>query len=622
MSTSPPATSAAVAPAPDTPEGVLHSVFGYSHFKPLQREVIGSVLAGRDTLVIMPTGGGKSLCYQVPALLRPGLTLVVSPLIALMKDQVEQMQALGVPALTLHSAMELDAYQQQAAQVRRGEVRLLYVAPETLFSPRFQEIVDGLRVSCVAIDEAHCISEWGHDFRPEYRQLAEVRKRFAGVTCMALTATATPRVRADITGSLGFAEHDTYVGSFDRENLFLEILPRRDPTVQILELARRFEGQAGIVYCFSRKQVDTLAAELVSHGLAARPYHAGLDDETRHRNQEAFVRDDVQVIVATIAFGMGINKPNVRFVAHHDLPRSLEAYYQEIGRAGRDSLPAHCLLLYSFADVRKHHYFIDQKEPREREAAERLLDDIVRYAEHDLSCRRHLLLSHFGESYDAENCQMCDHCVVDEASLVDVSTPALKFLSCVKRTGERFGAGHVIDVLLGSRRDKVIARGHDKLSTFGIGTELDRDQWMHLGHQLVQKGFLEQRGEYRTLALTPRAYAVFKSRAPILGVIRGRAASRPTRQPAPEPVGSVDHDVALFQLLRARRKELADEGGVPPYVIFSDRTLVEMAGTYPRELSAMLRIHGVGQVKASRYGEAFLTLIREYCQEHGIGGRP
>ncbi len=487
------------------PASILKETFGYDTFRPLQREVIENVMARRDTLAVMPTGGGKSLCYQIPSLLFDGLTVVVSPLISLMKDQVEQLRAFGVPALFLNSSLAPQEYQENMDYVKRGEVKLLYVAPETLLTPRILSLLAGLKVDCLTIDEAHCISEWGHDFRPEYRQLVQVRKQFPQAVCLALTATATSRVRQDIRSTLQFSTSNEFVASFNRENLFIEVMPKRDATRQTMDLLERYKDQSGIVYCFSRKQVDDLASYLISRGYSARPYHAGLEDTERKRNQEAFIRDDVQIIVATIAFGMGINKPNVRFVIHYDLPKSIEGYYQEIGRAGRDGLPAHCLLLYSYADVAKLNYFIDQKEGEERRVAIQHLNAIVGYAEDETSCRRKPLLNYFGETYSADNCSNCDNCNSSPTPLTDVTVPAQKFLSCVKHAGEKFGAGHITDILLGSKNEKVLRWGHDKLSTYGIGGELTQKQWMHLARQLLSMGYLKQEGEYRTLGLTPKA---------------------------------------------------------------------------------------------------------------------
>lgn len=594
------------------PEEILKTVFGYQQFKPLQREVIQNVLQKRDTLVIMPTGGGKSLCYQIPALIFPGLTVVVSPLIALMKDQVEQLHQLGIPALFLNSSLSPQEYQENTARVSQGEIKLLYVAPETLLTSRLFNLLDGLPLDCLTIDEAHCISEWGHDFRPEYRQLAAVRERFPRAVCLASTATATPRVRQDIRDTLRFEAPNEFILSFNRPNLLIEVLPKTDPTLQTLRFLSRFPDQSGIIYCFSRKQVDELAANLTRQGYAVRPYHAGLEDEERKANQEAFIRDDVQVIVATIAFGMGINKPNVRFVLHFDLPKSIEGYYQEIGRAGRDGLPAHCLLLYSYGDVNKLKYFIKEKDELEQQVAYEHLKALTRYAESDV-CRRVPLLAYFGETFVTENCGMCDNCLAQIYNLVDITIPAQKFLSCVRRSGEMFGAGHIVDILLGSESIKIKKFGHQNLSTYGIGQELRRKQWLHIGQQLLQKGYLE-RNQHGSLKLTPQALQALKERQTIQGTLveerqpetlTGRAKTRTYNQ-------------ELFEILRLRRKQLADEAHIPPYMVFSDRTLIDMAATYPITPGRMMEIYGMGQTKYERYGQIFMGLIQAYCQEHHI----
>jgi ATP-dependent DNA helicase RecQ len=597
-----------------TPQTILKNTFGYDTFRPLQREVIENVIARRDTLAVMPTGGGKSLCYQIPALLFDGLTVVVSPLIALMKDQVEQLVAVGVPALFLNSSLQPEEYQENMNRVRSGKVRLLYVAPETLLTPRLFDLLSIVKIDLLTIDEAHCISEWGHDFRPEYRLLAEVRQRFPQAVCLALTATATPRVRADITASLGFSKSNEFVASFNRENLFIEVHPKRDAALQAARFLERFKDQSGIIYCFSRKQVDELSYHLERRGHSVRPYHAGLEDDERRRNQEAFIQDDAQIIVATIAFGMGINKPDVRFVLHYDLPKSLEGYYQEIGRAGRDGLPAHCLLLYSYSDVAKLKYFVNQKEGTERKVALQHLDAIVHFAEDEINCRRKPLLNYFGEPYDIQNCRNCDNCTAEAVAQTDITLLAQKFLSCVKRTGERFGAAHVTEVLLGSKGERLLRLGHDRLSTYGIGGELNKQQWMHLARQLVQMGYLIRESEYRTLSLSPRGNAALKNRTPILGQLHEveERASKKANQTG------LEYNHALFAILRAKRKELADAAGVPPYVIFPDRTLVELAAYAPQSPERLLDISGVGQVKARQYGESFLKVLVTFCQKHAI----
>jgi ATP-dependent DNA helicase RecQ len=598
-----------------TPSSILKNTFGYNAFRPLQPEVIENVLASRDTLAVMPTGGGKSLCYQIPSLLFDGLTVVVSPLISLMKDQVEQLRAFGVPALFLNSTLGPLEYQENMEYVKRGEVKLLYVAPETLLTARILALLASVNVRLLTIDEAHCISEWGHDFRPEYRQLVEVRKRFPNAVCLALTATATSRVRQDIRTTLQFATTNEFIASFNRENLYIEVLRKGDPYLQTIQILDRYKDQSGIIYCFSRRQVDELTGYLASKGYSVRPYHAGLEDTQRRRNQEAFIRDDAQIIVATIAFGMGINKPNVRFVIHFDLPKSIEGYYQEIGRAGRDGLPAHCLLLYSSSDVAKLRYFIDQKTGSEKRVAIQHLDAMVRYAEDELSCRRKPLLSYFGEATAAGNCSNCDNCTSAPTPLTDITIFAQKFLSCVKRAEEKFGAGHITDILLGSKNEKVLRWEHDKLSTYGIGAELTRKQWMQIARQLLTMGFLKQEGEYHTLSLTPRALEALRKRATIMGILQEDVERvRKTGKRKEE----IEYNHALFAMLRQKRKELADEAGVPPYVIFSDRTLIEMAAYYPQSMTSLLTISGVGQVKLRQYGEAFLEVIHSYCEKHGL----
>ncbi|MDR3578130.1 MAG: DNA helicase RecQ [Anaerolineaceae bacterium] len=617
-----------------TPASILKDIFGYDTFRPYQKEVIENILARRDTLAIMPTGGGKSLCYQIPALIFDGLTVVVSPLIALMKDQVEQLRANGVPSLFLNSTLSPQAYQENMDYIRRGEVKLLYVAPETLLTARIFSLLDSVKVDLLTIDEAHCISEWGHDFRPEYRQLVGVRRRYPKAVCLAMTATATPRVCTDIKTTLGFAQSNLFLASFNRENLYIEVAPKSDPMQQTVRFLDRYKDQSGIIYCFSRKQVDELAQSLAQKGYSVRPYHAGLEDSERKANQEAFIRDDAQIIVATIAFGMGINKPNVRFVLHYDLPKSIEGYYQEIGRAGRDGLPAHCLLLYSYADAAKQRYFIDQKEGEERQVASQHLDAIVRYAEDDATCRRKTLLGYFGEIYPtppsatsiqqksgpAPKCGNCDNCKSAPPVFADITIPAQKFLSCVKRTGERFGAGHVIDVLRGSKNEKVLRNEHDKLSTYGIGTDLSEKQWSNLSRQLIQMGYLSQTGEFLTLSLTDKAMEALRKRSPILGhampEVNEKAEERPRREKT--ATAELEYNSALYALLRQKRKDLADQAGLPPYVIFSDKSLVEMAAYYPQSLERLLDINGVGQVKLHQYGELFLEIIKPFCKKHRL----
>lgn len=601
---------------------LLHSVFGFQQFKPLQREIIQNILARRDTLMIMPTGGGKSLCYQLPALIFPGITVVVSPLISLMKDQVDALNELGIPAIYLNSSLSSDEQRANLDRIRKGDVRLVYLAPEGLLVPAtLAFLAASARIDCLAIDEAHCISEWGHDFRPEYRQLVQARQKFPQAVCVALTATATPRVRMDIKKSLGFEDADEFITSFNRENLLLEVSPKKNPAAQVKSFLRNFPDQSGIIYCFSRQQVDDLAADLAETGFSVRPYHAGLDAEQRQRNQEAFIHDDVQIMVATIAFGMGINKPNVRFVIHYDLPKSLEGYYQEIGRAGRDGLSAHCLLLYSYADTKKQLFFIDQKDEPERSTARMHLRALTDMAETS-DCRRTPLLAHFGETYSVENCAMCDNCRSHQGIQEDVTIPAQKFISCVKRTGERYGATYITHVLMGILDEKVQQRGHHSLSTFGIGKELSRKEWLSLARILVQRGLLAQDGEYKVLKLSPAAYEWLKSKQPLLASMRREPGSEAEAEPRRGEVPiAPEYDYELFDRLRKKRKELADASRLPPFIIFSDKTLVEMATYFPQSMHSLEQINGIGQVKLAHYGQAFLDVLLPYCQERKLVDR-
>jgi len=603
--------------------GILRSVFGFDDFISLQREVIESVLGGRDSLAVMPTGGGKSLCYQIPALIFDGLTVVVSPLIALMKDQVEQLRQHGVPAVLLNSSISADVYRHNVEQIRRGEAKLLYLAPETLLRPQLLALLESVDVSCLAVDEAHCISEWGHDFRPEYRQISDVRIKLPNAVCIALTATATARVRKDIMSVLGVDDSSEFVASFNRENLLIHVVPKEKPFHQACELLRRYPNDSGIIYCSTRKQVDQLCVTLSSEGFSVSPYHAGLTDGERELNQERFVRDEVRVIVATIAFGMGIDKSNIRFVLHYDLPKNIESYYQEIGRSGRDGMRAECVLFFSYGDIHKIKHWIKDKEGLERRAANLQLNALLQFAESDF-CRRIPLLAYFGEAFPHEQCGMCDNCLAAERPTVDLTVPAQKFLSCVRRTGERFGIMHTIDVLRGSKAEKVVKFGHQRLSTYGIGMELSRRQWHQVARQMLHRGFMVQDPEIGGLSLTPKAWDVFRGQEAVFGRLDDAEAPPASPDAAPQS-GAPAYDRNLFEALRRKRKELADEANVPPYVVFSDRTLAEMAAYIPRNADALLRIHGIGRAKLDRYGSVFLEVIEKHCREHSMedkGGSP
>ncbi len=605
---------------------ILKDVFGFEGFWPLQEKIIDHVLRKKDSLVVMPTGGGKSLCYQIPGMLFEGMTIVVSPLISLMKDQVDQLREYGVPALFLNSTLSVAEYRENVTKLRGKLAKLLYLAPEALLAPRTLSLLSELVVDCIAIDEAHCISQWGHDFRPEYRQLAEVRTAFPDACCVALTATATPRVREDIRQCLKIDGRNEFIGSFNRPNLFLEVAPKEKPLDQVLDVLEWYPNESGIIYCATRRQTEELNATLRQNGYASLPYHAGLSEEERTENQERFRRDDCRIIVATIAFGMGINKSNVRFVIHYDLPGSIDNYYQEIGRAGRDGLPAHCLLLFGYGDLHKIQYFIGQKTEQEQRVAQILLSQLLGFAETDL-CRRIPLLHYFGEPDVPERCGMCDNCRdgKEKKPLVDLTIQAQMFLSCVKRTGEIFGAGHITDVLRGSASQKIMKFGHEALSTYGIGKDHSTNQWRHLMRQLIQKDLLFYEYEHGSLKLTPKAWEVLRGKEPFFGRmdeprkknVKGRNA---IQRPHADEATAFDPD--LFEALRKKRKALADEANLPPYAIFHDRTLREMATTYPSNKEGMLALYGVGERKLEKYADAFLEIIREHLQTHPMPETP
>ncbi len=592
---------------------ILKNIFGYDEFRSLQKEIIKSILNKKDALVVMPTGGGKSLCYQLPALIFEGLTIVVSPLISLMKDQVDQMMQLGVEAVLLNSSISRQEYNENISQIRKGKVKLLYVAPETLLKNDILEFLESVNVECFAIDEAHCISEWGHDFRPEYRKIAYVRKRFPKAVCIALTATATARVRSDIRKNLELNEADDFVASFNRGNLFYKIIPKDNPLEQTLEFIEKFKNESGIIYCFSRDSVDRLYLNLKKQGYSVRPYHAGLSDEERQENQELFLRDKVQVMVATIAFGMGIHKTNVRYVIHFDLPKSIEAYYQETGRAGRDGVDSTCLLLYSYSDIHKIRYFLDQKsDDDEKRAALTQLNALVDYADTS-GCRRIPLITYFGEEYSETYCGMCDNCISPEVHTDDITVSAQMFLSCAKRTGERFGAGHIIDILRGSKSKKVIEFNHQNLSTYGIGKNFSKEIWMKLVRQFMKQRLIVSDTEIPgVLKLTEKAYNVMKGAETVMGSMHE------DRKRNILDSHNKEYDSGLFEILREKRKELAATENVPPYVVFSDKTLFEIASLFPQSHESLLNIHGIGAHKIEKYGEILLSIITRYCSEHNI----
>ncbi len=601
--------------------------FGFESFRPGQEAVVRDALAGRDVLAVMPTGGGKSLCFQLPAVMQPGVTLVVSPLIALMQDQVRLLTQNGIAATFINSSLEGREIAARLRGLRQGDYKLVYVAPERLLQSDFVgQVLPTLRaergLTAFVIDEAHCVSEWGHDFRPEYRQLALVRERFPNVPVWAFTATATERVRQDIVAQLALRETAVHVASFNRSNLFYAVRPKDKRTYDEI-LARTRDESAGIIYCLSRKRVDELAADLQADGVRALPYHAGLDAEERRRNQDAFIRDDAQVVVATIAFGMGINKPDVRWVVHHDLPRTLESYYQESGRAGRDGDPAQCVLYFSAADIRTAEFLIQQKidpvtgEPLEEEQriGRQQLRQVLSYAE-STECRRAIQLRYFGEAFSPP-CGACDNCT-NPRELQDWTVAAQQFLSCVARLaqrGERYGVAHIIDILRGSESQRLIDRGHQSLSVYGIGKERSVDEWRHLARNLIHQMLVnETQDGYPVLVLNQVSWSVLRGERKVEIAALIKRDKRGKRASATEM--SAEHD-PLFDRLRALRKRLADQSAVPPYVIFHDATLREMAQRRITSLDAFAHIPGVGATKLAKYGEAFVREIQEFVGETG-----
>ena len=597
--------------------GALQTHFGYSEFRPLQEEIIRAVLAGRDAFVLMPTGGGKSLCFQLPALLMPGVTVVVSPLIALMKDQVDALVENGIAATFINSSLSPAENSARRRKIIDGEVKLVYVAPERLVGGEMADFLSRIDVSLFAIDEAHCISEWGHDFRSDYRQLRLLRDRFPAVPIIAMTATANNRVQEDILQQLDLGEETArFVASFDRPNLYYEVVPKSGGTDQVLDVIGRHRGESGIIYCQSRARTEAVADFLNRQGLRALPYHAGLENETRAGNQEKFVRDDVDIICATIAFGMGIDKSDVRFVIHYDLPKNLMSYYQETGRAGRDGLPSECVLFYSPGDRVKIQRFIDEKTDRvERMVAMQQLNEMTNYAENGV-CRRVTLLGHFGETYGAERCGNCDNCTEpDRLETFDATRPAQMLLSCVIRMREGFGLSHVVDVLRGSEGARVLNYRHNLLTTYGIGKEYSKDDFRAVAQALFAQGILVQNAdEYNVLRVTERGAEFLRNRETLIL----RRMRPPQKAPAASRVGidlPAEH-MGLFERLRALRKRIADAHDVPAYVIFDNKTLVQMAARVPRDETALRAVHGIGEAKARTFGPEFLAEIERYVAEH------
>jgi ATP-dependent DNA helicase RecQ len=600
---------------------VVRRYWGFDGLKPQQAEAIEAALAGRDSLVVLPTGGGKSLCYQVPAAIRGGTDVVISPLISLMKDQVDGLRECGYPAAALYSGMEDEQRRKVERGLAAGEYRLLFVAPERAVMPWFTDTVKQLKVRRFAIDEAHCISHWGHDFRPEYRQLAKLRERFPQASLHAFTATATPRVREDIAHQLQLREPAVLVGSFDRPNLVYRVLPQIDVHGQVIEVIRRHANEAVIVYCITRRDTESVAGVLNANGIQAAAYHAGLDPTVRHQVQDAFAAEQMNVVVATVAFGMGIDRSNVRCVLHTAMPKSIEHYQQESGRAGRDGLEAECVMLYSFADVMRWESLIkksavEAENPAEQIAAQvQLLKEMQRICGAH-QCRHRGLVEYFGQTYERENCGACDVCLEDVEGMEDGTVNAQKILSCVARAGERFGVGHVVDVLTGADTEMVRKCGHNELSTYGLMKDLAKKQVQSMAYQLVDQGLMERtEGDRPVLKLNEASWEVLRGKREVK-LQRPKQKSPAKAKVDAESWEGVDR--GLFDHLREWRREVARERKVPPYVVLDDASLRDMARVRPTADESLQKVRGMGEKRLADFGDSILELVRKYCAEHEL----
>jgi len=591
----------------------LKKYFGYTEFRPLQEEIIKEIVSRKDVFVLMPTGGGKSLCFQLPSILQDGLTVVISPLISLMKDQVDSLLDNGIAAAYINSSLTYDEISSVKNELLKNNIKLLYVAPERLMMSQFLEFMKELKINLFAIDEAHCISEWGHDFRPEYRRLVILKNKFPKIPIAALTATATPMVQNDIVQLLKMKDAKIFKASFNRPNLFYRVQHKVDTYNRLVDYLKAHPNDSGIIYCQSRKTVDSLADSLSYDGFRALPYHAGMDNLERSKNQDKFIKDNVDIIVATIAFGMGIDKPNVRFVIHYDLPKNLESYYQETGRAGRDGLNSDCILFFSYGDKSKIEYFIGEKDdPKEKEIAYEKLQQMILFCESKV-CRRKVILEYFGESYEAKNCGFCDICLdpKNEKEKFDGTVIAQKMLSCVYRLNQRFGMKYVIDVLRGSKSERIFHNGHQHLPTYGIGDGIATKRWQGFARELIQQGYLKiEGGQYPVLQLTEKSHAVLFEKEKVF--------LTPYVEYKPKEVAdkSLQVDEKLFQRLRQLRKRIADERNIPPYIIFHDKTLKEMASRTPTSWQELSTIFGMGESKLKQYGPRFLKEIVAFLQEN------
>ncbi|MFA6428784.1 MAG: DNA helicase RecQ [Candidatus Buchananbacteria bacterium] len=593
----------------------LKKYFGYDEFRPMQAEIINSVLAGQDNFVLMPTGGGKSLCYQLPALMLPGLTLVISPLIALMKDQVDALQVNGIKAEFINSSLTPKQIAAAYDRAKNREIKILYLAPERFAQIEFQSFLQSLEVSLIAVDEAHCISEWGHDFRPDYRNLSLLKRLFPGTPLIALTATATTKVREDIINQLKLSQALFFITSFNRENLQLSVIEKKQAFPKLLSLLEKYKNESVIIYCFSRKETEELAEKLRSNNFSAQAYHAGLKTRDRKSVQELFIKDKVDIIVATIAFGMGIDKPDVRLVVHYTYPKTLEGYYQEIGRAGRDGLVSECVTFYTYADTRKHEFFINQIEDEQlrRRAREKLSEILNFYSL--VSCRKKYLLKYFGETLLSENCGSCDICLTKRETF-DATIVAKKIFSAVARTENRFGRNYIIDILLGKKNQKILANKHEQLSVFKIITDFSESQLIKIINQLTDLNYLRRsEGQYPILSLTKQAVDFLRSNE-ILTLAKPPAEAVLSKKPTKS--GELEFNFELFAVLKSLRRELAEQANVPPFVIFGDASLREMAHYFPQDKHNFLKISGVGAKKLEQFGDIFLKAIIEFTTKHKL----